>query len=186
MNRTVVVSGILLIFLVTLLFATCKKAHANPLLLLVAGGLLAGSGNGEEELGGGASVIYTMPNVSKRVKDPFAVRTICTKKLWMSRTSRNDRPYHDVAGSSLWDIFKLATNCEQKDGTGCGWVILQIVRVFDAHPVGVSFWFMFTERSNIQELSPAAAGLPRVVDSLDVTHRSTPSAGLDLEVNLDH
>ncbi len=136
-----------LVGVVAMMMVLCvvPVAHSQVsfLLGLGAGALLFGDG---EQSGSSAGVLYTLPDVSKRVKNPLEIRLSSIS----GRFDLNSKG-GGASGLRYWDLFILAI--EKQDPSK--FEILQIVRVFRGDdPHRAAIWFAYIEKEKVLSAQP--------------------------------
>lgn len=121
-----------------------QPAQGGGFLLGLATGAILFGGD-ETTVGNGSNIIYTLPRVSERVKDPLLIRLV-------SQELSFDITGYGGAGKTLWELFKERVENADK------FTILQIVRVFDeSQQTRAAIWFAYTETTNIIPLEKLPA-----------------------------
>lgn len=104
----------------------------------IVGGLLFGDG---DRAGTAASIIYILPEASKRVKNPLEIRMASVYGSFMTN-------YNKYIGQlTLRELFEKAVQDPKK------YEILQVVRVFDgSSPHAAAIWFAYIEKESLLPL----------------------------------
>jgi len=129
----------LLAILVVLAFvfsAAPARSQGGFILGLATGSLLFG--DGDRTGGSAATVIYTFPEVSKRVKNPLAIRMVSIVGNFYYHNSSY------IGKFTLQELFETEVKDPQK------FEILQVVRVFHgSSPEAAAVWFAYTGKENL-------------------------------------
>jgi len=118
--------------------AVPARSQTSFILGAVFGALLFGDG---DQTGTAATIIYTVPEVSKRVKNPLEIRMVSIQGSF-------SEDYGQFIGRhTLRELFEKSVKDSKK------YEILQVVRVFKGDsPQYAAIWFAYIERENLLSL----------------------------------
>jgi len=114
------------------------RAQTSFLLGTAFGALLFGDG---DHTGTAATVIYTLPKASERVKNPLEIRMASIQGSFAHRYSNyfGQRTLRELFGESVKNPEKYE--------------IIQVVRVFTGEsPQGAAIWFAYIEKESLLPL----------------------------------